>query len=146
MKVLKKILKVVSILTALAGIACAIYKVCKWLQRTERYNHRVVFDGKEITYKEDPFSEESVASVFSGVDVDLSEATMKGKEGFLSLYSRFSGVDVTVPKHWRVNAEGTMEGAEVGIHVNEPADPDAPVLNVLYDVKYSGIDINNPKE
>lgn len=146
MKVIKKILKIVAIIGALAGVAKLIMRIHKLSKRVAATNEKAVFGGKKISYEKEPFEKDSVSSVFSGLALDFKKATMLNKESSLDILGRFSGIDVKVPETWHIK----MDGISIQSGINEKykdnsEDEEAPVLNINYDIKYCGLNVVNPK-
>ncbi len=147
MKAFKKIIKILAVVGAIAGIVKVVMKFLNLSQRMNDYNEKATFGGKKITYKEEPFEKDSVASLFSGIDLNFNEAKMKGIASQLDILGRFSGISVKVPKHWNVEMDGTSVQSGISKRFKDNSeDEDAPVLQINYDLKYSGLDVANPKE
>lgn len=146
MKVLKKILKLVAFLGAMAGVAKIACEICKVNAKVEQYNQKAKFTGKEIKYDEEPFEKDSIAATFSGVEVDFREATMANKSSVLDIFGRFSGIEIVVPEHWHVEADGVQVSSGINNNTFDNSENEvAPVLNINYDLKFSGLNIKNKK-
>lgn len=147
MKIFKKILKILAVLGVIIGFAKVVCKFCKTTMKMNNYNHKVVFSGASIEADEKDFEKDSAAVLFGGIEVDFEKTKMLTSSSILELFGRFSGIEVTVPDHWQV----VMSGSEVNSGVenvtkDNSLKEDAPILNVHYDLKYSGLVIDNPSD
>jgi len=146
MKLIKKILKFAAFVGALAGVVSVIIRALKLSEKVAGSTEKAVFGGKKIVYENEPFESETVSSIFSGISLDFKNATMLNKESTLNILGRFSGVDVKVPEHWHIKMEGTEKNAGLAKKfVDNSENEEAPVLNINYDLKYSGLSVSNPK-
>lgn len=147
MKAIKKIIKFLAVVGAVAGLCKLIYKALSMNQRMNDYNEKAVLTGKKIKYEEEPFEKDSVASMFSGMDLNFTKAKMAGDTSQLDILGRFAGITVKVPPTWHVEMDGTAVQSGISQrYVDNSEDEDAPVLQINYDLKYSGLDVANPKE
>ncbi len=146
MKVIKKILKIAAIIGALAGVAQLIMRILRLSKKVAATNEKAVFGGKKISYEKEPFENDSVSSVFSGMALDFKKATMLNKESSLDILGRFSGIDVKVPETWHIKMDGTSVQSGINEKYKDNSEDDeAPVLNINYDIKYCGFNVSNPK-
>lgn len=147
MKVIKKILKFVAVLGAIVGFAKLVCKFCNTTIKMNEYNRQKVFTGDSIDYSEEPFEKDSVATLFSGVEMKFDKAEMKEKTSVLDIFARFSGIQISVPDHWQVNMDGVMSSSGVDNNTKDNSEiADAPVLNINYDLKFSGLEVVNSEE
>lgn len=147
MKAIEKIIKFLAVVGAVAGLCKLIYKALSMNQRMNDYNEKAVLTGKKIKYEEEPFEKDSVASMFSGMDLNFTKAKMAGDTSQLDILGRFAGITVKVPPTWHVEMDGTAVQSGISQrYVDNSEDEDAPVLQINYDLKYSGLDVANPKE
>ena len=147
MKALKKIIKILAIVGAIAGIVKVVMRVLNLTKRMNDYNEKAIFSGKDIKYQEEPFEKDSVASLFSGVNLDFKNATMADKTSQLDILGRYSGISVKVPKHWHIEMDGTAVQSGIDQRfIDNSEDEEAPKLQINYDIKYCGLSIANPKE
>ena len=147
MKALKKIIKILAIVGAIAGIVKVVMRVLNLTKRMNDYNEKAIFSGKDIKYQEEPFEKDSVASLFSGVNLDFKNATMADKTSQLDILGRYSGISVKVPKHWHIEMDGTAVQSGIDQRfIDNSEDEEAPKLQINYDIKYCGLSVANPKE
>lgn len=146
MKAIKKIIKCLAVIGMIAAAVQVVLKVLNMNKRMSEYNEKAVFGGKSIKYEEEPFEKDSVAGMFSGYDLDFKAAKMAGAVSQLDILGRFSGINVKVPDHWNVEMDGTAVQSGVSKRfVDNSEVEDAPTLQINYDLKYSGLDVSNPK-
>jgi len=88
-----------------------------------------IFDGLELASRSTSFAGGSILAWFGGVALDLREVTMAAGAR-LEILSLFGGVMVTVPAGWRIDVDANAVLGGVDIPVQDPTDPDAPVLAV----------------
>ena len=85
-----------------------------------------------------------VVRVFcGGVDLDLREATLGPAGATLELSAVWGGVNVTVPRSWRVLVENrsTLGGVDAHVTPGEELPDDAPLLRVLVSARLGGVAI-----
>jgi hypothetical protein len=102
-------------------------------------------DGREFTSRASPFTEASALAYMGGIEIDLSEASLDGG-GRLRLVAVMGGINVTVPRAWRVEVAGnTIAGGVVNLsNPDEPAD--GPLLIVSARAIMGGIQILPAKD
>ena len=85
----------------------------------------------------------SVSVVLGGVDLDLREATLDPRGADLHLSASLGGVNVTVPREWRVVVEdrATLGGVETLVTDPEELPDDAPLLRVEAGARLGGVAI-----
>jgi hypothetical protein len=106
----------------------------------------VMFGGTKIKERSDPFVHSDVSAIFGGATLDLREARIE-HEASVDALALFGGVDVLVPKGWRVALDGTpiLGGCEDKTKDGElPAD--APMLKVHATAIFGGVDVKNPPD
>ena len=106
-----------------------------------------MFGGTEVTNRSERFRGGTLTAVFGGVTLDLREAGIPSDGATLSVTALFGGVDVIVPKGWRVNVQGTpiFSGFEDNTQSNGPAGPDGPQLAIDVLALFGGLDVKNTK-
>lgn len=137
----KTFTKIVILGSIIAGI---VFYVRKKLDELKKYyKNTVIFNGKELKYEdEEVFTGESIASVFSGVDVDLRNVDVQANEVTIDLFTMFSGIRIRIPADWYVVAEGTNNASGIEIRDNEENE-DALILKINYKAYFSGIEVTN---
>jgi len=147
MKTIKKIIKVVAVVGTIAALVKTILKIVNMNKRMSDYNNKAVFNGMSKKYEEEPFEKDSVAGMFSGIDLDFKKAKMLGQASQLDILGRFSGISVKVPDTWHVEMDGTAVQSGISERYEDNSEVEgAPKLQINYDIKYCGLDVSNPKE
>lgn len=101
-----------------------------------------ILGGIELESRAKAFRGGSLIAWFGGVEVDLRKATL-APEAKLTIGALFGGVEVTVPRDWRVihTARGFAGGMSVDI--DEPEDPDAPTLTLEISTAFGGVSLES---
>lgn len=132
-------------MAAIAGFVKLICQFCKGTMKMNGYQTKAMFTGESKEYGEEPFEKDSVAAMFSGVELNFEKAEMKGNNAVLDLFGRFSGIEIIVPENWQVNMDGEMGSSAVENKTKDNSDNDeAPNLNINYDLKFCGVEVVNP--
>ncbi len=133
-------------LSALAGTGYAAYKMtAKMKDLKATYDQVIAFSGEEKKYEE--FEGDSLAVLFAGLEIDLSEAVMIGDSATLKLYGEFCGIEILVPEDWNVKVEGTFDKAGVENNVEYDGEDDTSKLLIIeYDIKFAGLEIEDTSE
>lgn len=119
-----------------------------WRRRHGEDEHRensvVMFGGTKIKDRSEHFTHADVSAVFGGATLDLREAHVD-REASVDALAVFGGVDVLVPKGWRVAVGGTpiLGGVEDKTQGDGDLPPDAPLLNVHATAIFGGVDVKN---
>ncbi|MCT4596949.1 MAG: cell wall-active antibiotics response protein [Vallitalea sp.] len=138
-KTSKKIINLM-VISSLVSVGVSIFKKSKALKN--KYNNCYFFNGEELDYREQEFNEDSIAALFSGVDIDFTGATLKDNKAIIELYSKFSGISIIVPEHWNVKASGQDDKSGVSNEFEYNEDnTEAPLLEIKYNLKFSGLEI-----
>jgi hypothetical protein len=118
-----------------------------WRHRAVEGEHRdnsiVMFGGTKIKDRSEHFTHADVSAIFGGATLDLREAHID-REASVDALALFGGVDVLVPKGWRVALGATpiLGGCEDKTEDGELL-PEAPVLTVNATAILGGIDVKN---
>ena len=119
-----------------------------WRHRPVEGEHRensvVMFGGTKIKDRSEHFTHADVSAIFGGATLDLREAHID-REASVDALALCGGVDVLVPKGWRVALGGTpiLGGCEDKTEGNGEFPADAPVLKVNATAILGGIDVKN---
>ena len=103
-----------------------------------------MFGATKIKDRSEHFTHADVSAVFGGATLDLREAHVD-HEASVDALALFGGVDVLVPKGWRVALAGTpiLGGCEDKTEGDGELPADAPVLNVHATAIFGGVDVKN---
>jgi hypothetical protein len=119
-----------------------------WRQRRTQEVHRedslVMFGATKIKDRSEHFTHADVSAVFGGATLDLRQAHVD-HEASVDALAVFGGVDVLVPKGWRVALGGTpiLGGYEDKTDGDGELPADAPLLNVHATAIFGGVDVKN---
>ena len=118
-----------------------------WRRRVEGEhgeNSFVMFGATKIKDRSEHFRHADVAAVFGGATLDLREAHLD-PEASVEALALFGGVDVLVPKGWRVALGGTpiLGGCEDKTEGDGELSADASVLKVHATAIFGGVDVKN---
>jgi len=84
----------------------------------------------------------SAVALFGGVELDLTEAEAS-PAAHLTLRAIFGGIDVVVPRSWRVEIAGrSVMGGIANLTAPDGADDDAPVLLIDAVAVFGGIEVH----
>ncbi|UCH11222.1 MAG: hypothetical protein JSU61_04860 [Fidelibacterota bacterium] len=93
------------------------------------FKANVIFGGVDRTVTSENFKGAEAKALFGGVKLDLRDAKTTEKECHLELTALFGGVEVILPREWKVSVSGTpilgaiedatrpIEGAESAVQV-----------------------------
>ena len=105
-------------------------------------NEVAVFSGSARNVTSASFTGGKAASIFSGMELDLTHAKMKGKSAELELVAVFGGLKVIVPKGWHVVTEGAGVLGGFTNHVTGGSDS-SPKLITRGAAIFGGVEIVN---
>jgi hypothetical protein len=119
-----------------------------WRHRRVEGEHRedslVMFGGSNIKDRSEHFTHANVSAIFGGATLDLRDAHVD-REASVEALALFGGVDVLVPRGWRVALGGTpiLGGFEDKTEGDGEIPPDAPVLKVHATAIFGGVGVKN---
>jgi cell wall-active antibiotic response 4TMS protein YvqF len=101
-----------------------------------------LFGGSEVKERSQHFSHSEATALFGGAVLDLREAHID-KDASVDATAIFGGVDVLVPKGWRVKVHGLpiFGGYEDKTEGNGSLPVDAPTLDVRATAIFGGVDV-----
>lgn len=102
-----------------------------------------VFSGTNTTNKSKDYKGGQVSAIFGGVELDLRDAIIK-KEATLNVTTLCGGIDIRVPRNWRVQSNvfpilGGVENKATG----DQADNKSPLLIIAGTVALGGVEIKS---
>jgi predicted membrane protein len=111
-------------------------------------NEAVVFGGLERRMTSQDFQGGDITAIFGGVELDLTEANIKGTEATLAITAIFGGVEVRIPPTWQVAFRGApifggIEDKTRTSRVDDPANSNLKVLVITGAVIFGGLEIKN---
>ncbi|MGZ4508050.1 MAG: LiaF transmembrane domain-containing protein [Blastococcus sp.] len=116
-------------------------------QGSDRPDVVAVLGGAETSARSQHFRHANVSAVFGGATLDMREAHLDPGASVDAL-ALFGGVDVIVPKGWRVDLGGLpiFGGYEDKTTGNGDLPSDAPVLRVAATAIFGGVDVKNKRD
>ncbi len=103
----------------------------------------VMLGGRQDTFDGRPFSGGVVRCTLGGYELDLRGAQMVGEEAILELDVTMGGVELRVPRNWRVDVESSPFMAAVENHTSCSDPTTAKHLIVRGRVVMGGVEIKN---
>lgn len=106
-------------------------------------NISVLFGGSDTVNKSKDYRGGKASAIFGGVSIDLRDATIK-KEAVLEVFTLCGGVELKVPREWRVQSQVfPILGGVENKASNEQGDEDKPVLIITGTVALGGVEIHS---
>ncbi|WIY04054.1 hypothetical protein QRX60_09460 [Amycolatopsis mongoliensis] len=104
----------------------------------------VLFGGAKTVDRSEHFQHADAAAVFGGATLDLRGAHID-EQASVDAFALFGGVDVLVPKDWRVELGGLpiLGGYEDKTEGNGSLPVDAPLLKVNATAVFGGVKVAN---
>jgi len=104
----------------------------------------VMFGGTKVRDDSDHLTHQAVSAVFGGATLDLRDAHID-EVATVDAFAMFGGVQILVPKDWRVSLGGTpiFGGYDDKTSGNGSLPPDAPVLKVNATALFGGVEVAN---
>ncbi len=103
-----------------------------------------IFSGLKRTITSQKFRGGRATVIFGGMELDLTQAGLEGGQATIDLTAIFGGLDVWVPKEWKVVVDATPILG--GVEDKHRSVPDSETKGTLY-IKgtaiFGGIDIKN---
>lgn len=108
-------------------------------------NGFAMFGGQDIVSRADRFAGGSLTAIFGGASLDLRQAQLDPDGAQIETFAAFGGVDVIVPRGWRVTVSGMpLFGAfEDNVDKSAPIEPGAPMLRVSGVVLFGGVEVKH---
>ena len=100
------------------------------------------FAGVELQNASSDFKGGQAQAVFGGVALDLSEASIK-TEAELDVSAVFGGLEVRVPREWRVEVEVSPVFGGVEDNTRQPSKKSSPILRLKGKCLFGGVEIKN---
>ena len=112
-------------------------------QTGDSVNSFNLFSGSELTSQSQSFEGGRIGVLFGGSELDLSNARL-APDAVLDVFAVFGGVEVTVPRGWRVEIGGfPVFGGYENATGKEDLAPDAPKLRVDATVLFGGLEVKH---
>ena len=103
-----------------------------------------IMGGAEVTSTASALRSVRVKSVFGGVSLDLTEATLSPDGATVDIEISMGGVAMSVGAQWRVEIDSTLTAGDVVAELADPdaLAPDAPRLTVRVRGRAGGVAIS----
>jgi len=102
-----------------------------------------LFSGSEVASSSRSFEGGTIGAVFGGAEIDLRQTTV-ASDATLDVFVAFGGVEVYVPRGWRVAINGfPIFGGFDNATVKESLPADAPLLRIDATVLFGGLDVKH---
>jgi predicted membrane protein len=108
-----------------------------------RIDASAILAGTQRKVVTDQFSTADVNAVIAAMTLDLRPAKLIDGRGEIDVYAMWGGIDLMVPKEWRVVSEVTPILGVFQDATQVPEDPNAPTLVVRGSVVMGGIEVRN---
>jgi hypothetical protein len=104
-----------------------------------------IFGGPEVSSSSQRFRGASLTAVFGGVTLDLRQARPAPEGATVSATAAFGGIDILVPRGWRVTTSGTpiFGGIEDKTDRSGELPPGAPTLHIDAIALFGGVDVKH---
>jgi len=99
--------------------------------------------GSQRKVVTDSFTAIDINAVIAATTLDLRTAKLQEGRGEVDVYAMWGGIDLLVPKEWKVVSEVTPILGVFQDSTEVPTDPNAPTLLVRGSVVMGGIDVRN---
>lgn len=112
-------------------------------QTGDSVNSFNLFSGSELTSQSQSFEGGRVGVLFGGAELDLHNAKL-ADDATLDVFAAFGGVEVRVPRGWRVEIGGfPVFGGYENATGKEDLGPDAPKLRIDATVLFGGLEVKH---
>lgn len=105
-----------------------------------------IFSGAHVTSTSRRFRGAWLTAVFGGVTLDLRGAELAEDGASINATAAFGGVEILVPRGWRVSVRSTPILGGVDDRTDHPAADDAPTLRVDAVAFLGGVDVKHEKK
>ncbi|MFB3906801.1 MAG: LiaI-LiaF-like domain-containing protein [Candidatus Eisenbacteria bacterium] len=99
--------------------------------------------GDERRFGSREFRGGRVSAVFGGAEIDLRESTIAGEEASLEVFAAFGGIEIKVPREWRVIVRVSAVLGGIEDKTLKPADEGAKRCWITGQVILGGVEISN---
>lgn len=102
-----------------------------------------IFSGSELASSSSRFEGGRIGALFGGAELDLHNATL-AEGAALDVFAAFGGVEITVPRGWRVDINGfPVFGGYENATAKDDLTPDAPLLRIDATVLFGGLEVKH---
>ena len=106
-----------------------------------------MFGGAELASADQQFRGAWLTAIFGGITLDLRDAHPAAGGASVNATVAFGGIDVLVPKGWRVTVKSVpiFGGVEDGTDRSDPLPADAPTLHIDAVTVFGGVSVKHHK-
>ena len=102
-----------------------------------------LFSGSTLVSDSKQFQGGTIGAIFGGAEVDLRNAALAPEAG-LDVFAAFGGVEISVPRGWRVDIRGfPIFGGYENATSKEGLSADAPYLRIDATVLFGGLEVKH---
>jgi hypothetical protein len=137
-----------AILILIGGAILASFVRHRTAAHLEQHEPIAVFSGAKMVDRSEHLNHTDVTAIFGGATLDLRDAHID-EVATVDAFAMFGGVQVLVPKDWRVSVGGLpiFGGYEDKTTGNGSLPVDAPLLKVNATAIFGGVEVaNEPKQ
>jgi hypothetical protein len=138
-----------------AVIVAGLAVIARWSGRTisagshpdDVISSTSMFGGAELASADQQFRGAWLTAIFGGITLDLRDARPAPGGASVNATVAFGGIDVLVPKGWRVTVKSVpiFGGVEDPTDRSEPLPPDAPTLHIDAVTVFGGVGVKHHK-
>lgn len=116
------------------------------VHRPDEMDSLVVFGGRDLVSRADPFESGSLITLFGGTEVDLSAARLSERGASIGTVTIFGGTEITVPDDWRVEVRVTpiLGGVSDETVVDAPPGQGEHTLVIDGVAIFGALEVRNP--
>lgn len=104
----------------------------------------VAFAGNETRNQSQSFVGGRATAIFGGIELDLTDAKIKGEAAMIDVFAAFGGVDIKVPDTWIVNVGGLPIFGGWDNKAKRPKEgKNVPTLNIKGTCLFGGVSVKN---
>jgi predicted membrane protein len=112
--------------------------------RENDLNASALLSGLEHRVESQAFKGGRASAIMGGIDIDLTQAKLAGDQASLDLSVIMGGIDVRVPRSWRVEVDGhPLLGAIEDKHTHVPGEGAVQTLFIRASAILGGIEIKD---
>lgn len=102
-----------------------------------------LFSGSNLASDSDRFEGGRVGAIFGGAELDLSHASLVPGAA-LDVFAAFGGVEITVPRGWRVDIRGfPIFGGYENVTSKDALSHEAPLLRIDATLMFAGLEVKH---
>ncbi|MEX1125204.1 MAG: LiaF domain-containing protein [Acidimicrobiia bacterium] len=108
-------------------------------EETQEIDLVTIFGGENLVSSADPFYGGKILTMYGGTVLDLRKATPAPTGIYIDVLVWMGGVNLVVPKGWRVDFTGKVIFGGFDDATQTTADPDAPMVRIGGMILFGGL-------